>query len=76
MFTGDPALLHHNICNQNIDMGKIEKLDIESLRNLGQSCGISTSSKSKASQQFNTRLQDILTAINWIMYVYIFVIVG
>jgi hypothetical protein len=46
---GDPALLHHNICNKSIDMGKIKELDINSLRQLCQSCGISTSNKSKAS---------------------------
>ena len=37
------------IANESVDMGELEQLYIESLKQLCQSCGISTSSKSQAS---------------------------
>jgi hypothetical protein len=61
-WTGDPALLHHYMCSQNIDMSKIDEIDLESLKNLCQSCGISISNKSKvhAFSNFNTLSNPII----------------
>jgi hypothetical protein len=46
IYLGDPALLHHMIVTEKIEISKLKDMDRSSLEHLCDRCGIKTSGKS------------------------------